>query len=181
VAYTQAIERKKTTRYRGCYKDADGRYKSAGTYNDEDRALKVAQEAEKPAALVSGITGGKLDPVVRATRTIEEYALVFLRHHRVEGNTKDTYEITLYLHGRRRVRGSGRAPWADLLRRRLGAGVDIGRPCVGAGRMIATKLRDHVVQRSRGGQGRAVELRRYPVGVGAVDLPKGSDSIGKTR
>jgi hypothetical protein len=31
-----------------------------------------------------------LDPVTRATQTIEEYRPTFLRHHRVEGNTKDT-------------------------------------------------------------------------------------------
>ena len=34
----------------------------------------------------------------RATRTIKEYALLFLRHHQVEGNTKDTYADTLRLH-----------------------------------------------------------------------------------
>ena len=34
----------------------------------------------------------------RATRTIREYARLFLRHHQVEGNTKDTYADTLRLH-----------------------------------------------------------------------------------
>jgi hypothetical protein len=43
-------------RYRGRYKDSDGRYKSAGTNKTEERPW-------------SGV-----DPVVRATRTIEEYA-----------------------------------------------------------------------------------------------------------
>jgi len=32
-------------------------------------------------------------------RTIAEYAPLFLRHHQVEGNTKDTYADTLRLHG----------------------------------------------------------------------------------
>ena len=41
---------------------------------------------------------GSLDPVIRATRTIKEYAPLFLRHHQVEGNTKDTYADTLRLH-----------------------------------------------------------------------------------
>lgn len=98
MAYTQAIQRQKGTRYRGFYLNADGRYKSAGTYDTEDRALEVAQEAEKHAAeLISGSAGG-LDPVTRATRTIADYEPIFLRHHRVEGNTKDTYRDTLRLH-----------------------------------------------------------------------------------
>jgi hypothetical protein len=41
---------------------------------------------------------GGLDPVTRATRTIAEYKPIFLRYHRVEGNTKDTYANTLRLH-----------------------------------------------------------------------------------
>jgi integrase len=41
---------------------------------------------------------GGLDPVTRATRTIREYAPLFLRHHQVEGNTKDTYAGPLRLH-----------------------------------------------------------------------------------
>lgn len=98
MAYVEHRERSKGDRYRGFYKDADGRYKSAGTYDTEERALSVAQEAEKrAAALISGAVGG-LDPVTRATRTVEEYAPIFLRHHRVEGNTKDIYEDTLRLH-----------------------------------------------------------------------------------
>jgi integrase len=99
MAYTQAIEGKKGTRwYRGFYLDANGRYKSAGTYGTRERALEVAHKAEKHAAeIVSGSAGG-LDPVTRATRTIAEYKPIFLRHHRVEGNTKDTYADTLRLH-----------------------------------------------------------------------------------
>jgi hypothetical protein len=98
MAYTQRVDGKKGTRYRGFYKDADGHYKSAGAYDTEERALEVAQTAEKhAAALISGAIGG-LDPVTRATRTIEEYAPIFMRHHRVEGNTKDTYADTLRLH-----------------------------------------------------------------------------------
>src|SRR5512146_1596032 len=81
MAYTERRARKKGVRYRGMYKDADGRYKSAGTYDTDDRALQVAVEAEKRAAeLIGGAVGG-LDPVTRAPRTIEEYAPVFMRHH----------------------------------------------------------------------------------------------------
>jgi hypothetical protein len=84
-------------RYRGIYKAADGRYRSAGTFSTEERALAVAEEAERYAAeLVDGAAGG-LDPATRATLTIAEYAPLFLRHQ-VEGNTKDTYADTLRLH-----------------------------------------------------------------------------------
>lgn len=98
MAYTQVVAGKKGIRHRGFYKGADGRYRSAGTYDDAERALKAAEDAEKYAAdLVSGSAGG-LDPVIRATRTIEEYVPAFLKHHRVEGNTKDGYRDTLRLH-----------------------------------------------------------------------------------
>ena len=98
MAYTERRERNKGIRYRGMYKAADGRYRSAGTFSSEERALEVAREAERHAAEVAGGAAGGLDPVIRATRTIKEYAPIFLRHHQVEGNTKDTYAGTLRLH-----------------------------------------------------------------------------------
>jgi hypothetical protein len=53
MAYAERRESSKGAR--GFYKDADGRYKSAGTYGTEDRALEIAQEAEEhAAALISG-------------------------------------------------------------------------------------------------------------------------------
>jgi integrase len=97
MAYAERRERKKGVRYRGIYKAADGRYRSAGTFSTEERALAVAKEAERHAEVAGG-AGGGLDPAVRATRTIKEYAPLFLRHHQVEGNTKDTYADTLRLH-----------------------------------------------------------------------------------
>jgi hypothetical protein len=98
MAYTERREGSKGVRYRGFHKDADGRYKSAGTYDTKGRAQEVALAAEKYAAeLIGGATGG-LDPVTRATRTVAEYEPIFLRHHRVEGNTKDTYKDILRLH-----------------------------------------------------------------------------------
>ena len=98
MAYAERRERQKGVRYRGIYKAADGRYRSAGTFSTESRALAVALEAERHAAEVAGGTAGGLDPGTRATRTIKEYAPFFLRHHQVEGNTKDTYADTLRLH-----------------------------------------------------------------------------------
>jgi ribonucleotide reductase alpha subunit len=50
MAYVERRESSKGTRYRGHYKAADGRYRSAGTYDTEERALEVAQTAEKHAA-----------------------------------------------------------------------------------------------------------------------------------
>lgn len=37
MAYTERRARKKGVRYRGMYKDANGRYKSAGTYDTDER------------------------------------------------------------------------------------------------------------------------------------------------
>ena len=97
MAYAERRERNKGVRYRGMYKAADGRYRSAGTFSTEERALAVASEAERHA-LIAGPAAGGLDPAIRATRTIKEYAPLFLRHHRVEGNTKERYADTLRLH-----------------------------------------------------------------------------------
>ena len=53
MAYADRRERNKGVRYRGMYKAADGRYRSAGTFSTEDRALVVASEAERHA-LIAG-------------------------------------------------------------------------------------------------------------------------------
>ena len=98
MAYAERRERQKGVRYRGIYKASDGRYRSAGTFSTEERALEVAKEAERRAAEVFRGAAGGQDPRIRATRTIKEYAPLFLRHHRVEGNTKDIYADTLRLH-----------------------------------------------------------------------------------
>ena len=74
------------------------RTRFAGTFSTQERALAVAEEAERHAAELAGGAAGGLDPATRATRTIKEYAPLFLRHHQVEGNTKDTYADTLRLH-----------------------------------------------------------------------------------
>jgi len=43
MAYAERRERKKGVRYRGVYKAADGRYRSAGTFSTEKQALAVAE------------------------------------------------------------------------------------------------------------------------------------------
>ncbi len=62
LAYAERRERKKGARYRGIYKAADGRYRSAGTFSTEKRALEVAEEAERhaPSAGMSGASGRRL-------------------------------------------------------------------------------------------------------------------------
>jgi hypothetical protein len=62
MAYAERRERKKGVRYRGIYKAADGRYRSAGTFSTEERALAVAEEAERHAAELAGGAAGGLDP-----------------------------------------------------------------------------------------------------------------------
>ena len=54
MAYVERRERKKGVRYRGLYKAADGRYRSAGTFSTEERALAVAEEAERHAEVAGG-------------------------------------------------------------------------------------------------------------------------------
>lgn len=49
MAYAERRERKKGVHYRGVYKAADGRYRSVGTFSTEERALVVAEEAERHA------------------------------------------------------------------------------------------------------------------------------------
>src|ERR1700746_2979556 len=133
MAYAERRERKKGVRYRGIYKAAGGRYQSAGTFSTEERALVVALEAERHAAEVAGGAAGGLDPGTRATRTIKEYAPLFLRHHQVEGNTKDTYADTLRLHvipflGGCRLAETDRAVASPRCRRRDVRRTRSGRP-----------------------------------------------------
>ena len=88
MAYAERRERKKGVRYCGIYKAADGRYRSAGTFSTEKRALAVAEEAERHAAEVAGGAAGGLDPGIRATRTIKEYAPLFLGTTRSKGTPR---------------------------------------------------------------------------------------------
>jgi hypothetical protein len=62
VAYVQQRKAKDgTCSYRGFYKTADGRWRSAGTFTDEDRALEVAAAAEPPPVQQPG-TGPQVQP-----------------------------------------------------------------------------------------------------------------------
>ena len=139
MAYAERRESVKGPRYRGFYKGTDGRYKSAGTYDTEERALEIARAAEKRAAELVGGPAGGLDPVLRATRTIEEYVPVFLRHHRVEGNTKVL--PLLYLHG------LSTGDFVPALEQFLGSTAGLSSATVS--RLTATWTEDHKAFQSR--------------------------------
>ena len=104
MAYAERRERKKGVRYRGIYKDAEGRYRSAGTFSTEERALEVAEEAERHAAEVSGGAAGGLDPATRATRTIKEYAPVDGRSFSGHGSASRSICLSGWRPGVRSVR-----------------------------------------------------------------------------
>jgi hypothetical protein len=59
TAYTERREGAKGVRYRGFFKDADGRYKCVGTYDTAERALEISQAAEKRA---ERLEAGSRDP-----------------------------------------------------------------------------------------------------------------------
>jgi integrase len=74
--------------YTAMYKSATGAYKSAGTYDDHDRALKIAQSAEEHAAGLLTTTS----PAEKAKMTVGEFIEdKFLREHQMEPNTRMTY------------------------------------------------------------------------------------------
>lgn len=78
-------------KWTGYYRDQRGRERSAGTYDFEADAIKVATSQE--VFLATGGTG--LDPVQVATMTIQDYSTPWLRQHRVEPSTKASYESIL--------------------------------------------------------------------------------------
>lgn len=91
-------------RFTGVYKAADGSYKSAGTFDTEERALEVAEAAERHARLHLAETS----PADKATVTLAVYMETFLGSHDIEANSKETYARHLSLHvipyiGRQRV------------------------------------------------------------------------------
>ena len=81
-------------RFTGLYKAVDGTYKSAGTFDTEERALEVAQAAERHARLKLAETS----PADRATVTLATYMEMFLSTADIEANSKETYARHLTLH-----------------------------------------------------------------------------------
>lgn len=87
-------EKSGTERFTGLYKAVDGTYKSAGTFDTEERALKVAQAAERHARLQLAETS----PGDRATVTLATYMEMFLSTADIEANSKETAARHLTLH-----------------------------------------------------------------------------------
>lgn len=83
-----------TERFTGLYKAADGTYKSAGTFDTEERALEVAEAAERHERLQLAETS----PADRATVTLATYMELFLSTADIEANSKETYARHLTLH-----------------------------------------------------------------------------------
>ena len=60
MAYAERRERQKGVRYRGIYKAADGRYRSAGTFATEERALEVANpDLSQGLMAAAGVRAGR--------------------------------------------------------------------------------------------------------------------------
>ena len=75
-------------RYVGIYRAANGKYKSAGTYDSHERAYEVADEEERHARGFLEETS----PAEKATMTISEFCEQrFLRYHAVSPGTRQEY------------------------------------------------------------------------------------------
>jgi len=81
-------------RFTAMYKAENGQYRSAGTYDDEDRAQQVADESEQHAHLRLAETS----PAEKATITVEEFVPKFLREHAIEPNSRQRYAEVLRSH-----------------------------------------------------------------------------------
>ena len=108
--------RKSGVRYTAMYTDENGRYKSAGTYDTHERAQTVAEQHERHVRLRLAETS----PADRATITVRDFGVKFLREHAVEPNSKMTYAQLLGRHiypyiGERRVAEIGRETIHRLL------------------------------------------------------------------
>jgi integrase len=104
------------TRFTAMYKAENGKYRSAGTYDDEARAQQVADTSERHAHLQLAETS----PAEKATITIEEFMPKFLREHGIEPNSKQRYSEVLQSHaipyiGHRRVAEISRETFHRLL------------------------------------------------------------------
>lgn len=103
-------------RFTAMYKAENGQYRSAGAYDEEDRAQQVADESERHAHLRLAETS----PAEKATITVEEFVPKFLREHAIEPNSRQRYAEVLRSHavpyiGHRRVAEISRETFHRLL------------------------------------------------------------------
>ena len=88
MAYVIERASRSGTRYVGIYRAANGKYKSAGTYDSHERAYEVAEEEERHARGFLEETS----PAGKATMTISEFCEQrFLRYHAVSPGTRQEY------------------------------------------------------------------------------------------
>jgi integrase len=109
MAYVMPRDLKRGVRYTAIYTDENGRYKSAGAFDSRERAQQVADEHERHVRLRLAETS----PADKATITVRDFGVKFLREHAVEPNSKMTYAQLLNSHiypfiGKRRVAELGR-------------------------------------------------------------------------
>ena len=123
MAYVIERDSRAGKRYVGIYRAADGKYKSAGTYDTHERAYEVAEEEERHAR-------GFLDetsPAAKATMTISEFCEQrFLRYHAVSPSTRQEYGYTVKNHvvpyvGHLRISEVSRETFFNLLTKVLPA------------------------------------------------------------
>lgn len=95
MAYVIERESRSGTRYVGVYRAADGKYKSAGTYDSHERAYEIAEEEERHARGFLEETS----PADKAKMTIAEFCEQrFLRYHAVSPGTRQEYGYTAKNH-----------------------------------------------------------------------------------
>ena len=88
MAYVIERASRSGTRYVGIYRAANGKYKSAGTYDSHERAYEVAEEEERHARGFLEETS----PAGKAKMTISEFCEQrFLRYHAVTPGTRQEY------------------------------------------------------------------------------------------
>jgi hypothetical protein len=88
VAYVIERESRSGPRYVGVYRAANGKYKSADTYDAHERAYEVAEEEERHAR---GFPE-EASPAGQAKMTISEFCEQrFLRYHAVSPGTRQEY------------------------------------------------------------------------------------------
>ena len=90
MAYVMPRVLKRGVRYTAIYADENGRYKSAGAYDSRERAQQVADEHERHVRLRLAETS----PADKATITVRDFGVKFLREHTVEPNSKDDLRPT---------------------------------------------------------------------------------------
>lgn len=87
MAYVVTHEGPRGTRYKGYFRDLDGKRKSVGSFNDHDQAMQVAVEQE---VWVKG-QQERTAPASLATTTLAEYVPTFLRLANIEDVTRGWY------------------------------------------------------------------------------------------